>query len=156
MVWSGRLSKKGLCACVVILVIAASTHAAAAKAAKVTVTVNGKPYAGWLEHGVVVGPLEPFARAVGLDASWDSSRKALSVEAASPWVDVPPPIGENNHPYELTALGPIMAARRTLDDEQFSSLQQWKDESTPVLVRYEIVNAYNMTQGAMKLRELQK
>jgi hypothetical protein len=150
MILSGRLSEKRLCACVVILVIAASTLAAAAKSVPVTVTVNGKPYTGWhMEHGTVVGPLELFAHAIGLDAGWNSSHKALSIKAASPWVEVPPPIGENNHPYDLAALGPIMAVRRTLDDEQFSSLQQWKNESTPVLVRYEIVNAYNMDSAVL-------
>ena len=151
MVWSGKLPMKKLCVSTVVLAVAASTLAAAVKSVPVTVTVNGKSYKGGrMEHGTVVGPLGKIASDLGLNVDWDSHDRSLSITTPSPWVDVPPPIGENNHPYELTALGPIMAVRRTLDDEQLSSLKQWKDESTPVLVRYEIVNAYNMTQGAMK------
>ena len=115
-------------------------------AAQVRLTVDGQavvtvPPARVVE-GRVVAPVAPVAAALGAEIRWDSRDGALHLDRPCPWIDLgheSPVLGYG--PYDLTPLGPILAVRRFLSDLQWQSLNS-KDPETPVLARYEIVDAY--------------
>lgn len=109
----------------------------------IKVTINGEAVPGpWrMEHGKVVGPVAPVARALG--ARVDLRENWLEIEQPSPWAELDmEPAWAIVGPHDSAALAPVVTLRRYLAEKQFASLTS-QDPTAPVLARFEIVSGYS-------------
>jgi len=120
-----------------------------ANRSSIHVTVNGHqvtPKTEWrLDHDQVVGSVTSVASALDADTQWNESTGSLTITSESPWI---PNTGAINamevSPFDPTAVGPIITVRNRLSDQQWASLNNGKSLLTPLLTRFEIVNAMQL------------
>jgi len=123
----------------------------------VRVLVNGKEVKmdvpPRLVRGRVVVPIRPLAEVLGCDGvTWNPQSKTVDIKAEVgrvPWIviDHEPWYGWVN-PYSFIALAPIACVRYHLAALQWASINSPQTPETPVLARYEIIDAYDLDFAA--------